>query len=252
MFIFVNSRPVDIKEVSRMLKRIFSDLKIPLGTANAVVSITAPPAAVDVNLEPNKLSVFIEGQEALFEAILEKVRLHFGLDQDQNDSDRPKSPQKLEQQRPDPSAISVTNRVEPILVEVSERNVPNPTSASPSGAPTRPKPPQEDSISPPSLGGCGSGGNERSLSISPGGDASFVEVAWAGQQERTGRAPSAKKQPTISAWATGRAILSERTGVPVTPVAMIAGMDSSKRTEVSAASECKFIYICMYICEVGF
>ena len=234
MFTFVNSRPVDIKEVSRMLKRIFSDLKIPLGTANAVVSITAPPAAVDVNLEPNKLSVFIEGQEALFEAILEKARLHFGLDQDQNENDRPKSPQKLEQQRTDPPPISATNRDDPVLVEVSEKNVLSPTSAS--CVPAQPKPLQEDPIcSPPSLGS----GSERSFSISSGGDASFVEVAWAGQQERSGGAPSARKQPTISSWATGRAVLSERTGVPVTPVAMITGMDSSKRTVVSAASECK-------------
>ena len=69
-----------------------------------------------------------------------------------------------------------------------------------------------------------------------GGDASFVEVSWAGQQE-SGRASalSTVKQLSIDSWATGRAILSERTGVPVVPVAMVVGKEATKRNNVPSS-----------------
>lgn len=157
---------MEIKEVTKMLKRLFVEMKIPVGTANAVVSITAPPVCLDVNLEPSKLSVFIEGQERLFEAIEEKARSHFGLDVDENAPPLPNSnsPPKPEQ----------VPRTQPTLVEsVQEESVFIPPSASETSA--RPSQGNTDGDEPSSL-------PDKSLSMSSSGDASFVEVSWAGQQ----------------------------------------------------------------------
>ena len=157
---------MEIKEVTKMLKRLFVEMKIPVGTANAVVSITAPPVCLDVNLEPSKLSVFIEGQERLFEAIEEKARSHFGLDVDENAPPLPNSnsPPKPEQ----------VPRTQPTLVEnVQEETIFVPPSASDTSArPSQGNTDDDESSSLPN----------KSLSMSSSGDASFVEVSWAGQQ----------------------------------------------------------------------
>ena len=206
---------MEIKEVTKMLRRIFVEMKIPVGTANAVVSITVPPVCLDVNLEPSKLSVLIEGQERLFEAIQEKARSHFGLDKDENAPPNNNSPQKLEQ----------WSESRPALVEnMTERRLP------PGASDTPAEPTQENA------GAETSCFLDKSLSMSSSGDASFVEVSWAGQQE-SGRASalSTVKQLSIDSWATGRAILSERTGVPVVPVAMVVGKEATKRNNVSSS-----------------
>ena len=150
-----------------MLKRLFVEMKIPVGTANAVVSITAPPVCLDVNLEPSKLSVFIEGQERLFEAIEEKARSHFGLDVDENAPPLPNSNSVPTEQVP------IT---QPTLVEsVQEESMFVPPSASVSETSARPSQGNTDDDESSSL-------PNKSLSMSSSGDASFVEVSWAGQQ----------------------------------------------------------------------
>ena len=201
--------------MTKTLRRIFVEMKIPVGTANAVVSITVPPVCLDVNLEPSKLSVLIEGQERLFEAIQEKARSHFGLDEEENAPPNNNSPKKLEQRSEPP----------PVLVEnIAERRLPPGASDTPA---TQPQP-QEDAGAETFL--------DKSPSMSSSGDASFVEVSWAGQQE-SGRANalSTVRQLSIDSWATGRAILSERAGVPVVPVAMVVGKEASKRNHVSSS-----------------
>ena len=222
----MNSRPVEIKEVTKMLKKIFVDMKIPVGTANAVVSITVPPVTLDVNLEPSKLSVFIEGQERLFEALQDKARSHFGLDGDENAPPNTTSPQEQEQRLEPQPALVEDIQESPVVVE---RRLPPPPEAT--AAPG--KPPQGEAEAESSLL------SEKSLSMSSSGDASFVEVSWATGQQESARANalSSVKQLSIDSWATGKAILSERTGIPVVPVAMVVGKEPPKRSHVSA-SEC--------------
>ena len=221
----MNSRPVEIKEVTKMLKKIFVDMKIPVGTANAVVSINVPPVTLDVNLEPSKLSVFIEGQERLFEALQDKARSHFGLDGDENAPPNNTSPQNQEL-RLEPQPALVENVQEsPIVVE---RRLPPPEATA---APEKRR--QGEAEAESSLL------SDKSLSMSSSGDASFVEVSWATGQQETARANalSTVKQLSIDSWATGKAILSEGTGIPVVPVAMVVGKEPPKRSHVSA-SEC--------------
>ena len=203
-----------------MLKRIFGEMKIPVGTANAVVSITVPPGFLDVNLEPSKLSVFIEGQERLFEEIQDKTRSHFGLDADENAPPKSNSP-LVPEDRPEPRPASFENVQESSIV--TEKQVPV--------APINKTP-----ISPQDKADADSSAlHDKSLSMSSSGDASFVEVLWAGQQESTrANALSSVKQLSIDSWATGRAILSERTGVPVVPVAMVVGKETPKRSHVTS------------------
>ena len=152
-----------------MLKRLFVEMKIPVGTANAVVSITAPPVCLDVNLEPSKLSVFIEGQERLFEAIEEKARSHFGLDVDENAPPLPNS-----NSPPKPEQVPITQQT--LVESVQEETMFVPPSASVSETSARPSQGNTDGDDEPSSL------PNKSLSMSSSGDASFVEVSWAGQQ----------------------------------------------------------------------
>ena len=75
-FIFVNQRPVNIKILEKILKRIFND-KYPI----CVINIKINQEELDVNIEPNKTSVFIGKQDMLLELIEAKLKEIFALNQ---------------------------------------------------------------------------------------------------------------------------------------------------------------------------
>ncbi|KAF7655820.1 hypothetical protein LDENG_00049500 [Lucifuga dentata] len=72
-FIFVNSRPVQHKDIMKLLRQHYS-AQYPDDSArnrfpNLMLKITVPPSSVDVNLTPDKTQVLLHDKEAVLTAV---------------------------------------------------------------------------------------------------------------------------------------------------------------------------------------
>ncbi|XP_078321782.1 PMS1 protein homolog 1-like [Crassostrea virginica] len=66
-FVFVNHRPVQIKEIEKILRRYMG---LDKGRYPVfILSIVIPPTDLDVNVEPNKTKVFLHRQEAIMDLL---------------------------------------------------------------------------------------------------------------------------------------------------------------------------------------
>ncbi|XP_025093375.1 PMS1 protein homolog 1-like isoform X2 [Pomacea canaliculata] len=70
-FLFVNGRPVQVKEIDKLIRQYYSNCHACDITRHPVyyVSITLPPSAVDVNLEPNKTTVMTTNMTLLHDRL---------------------------------------------------------------------------------------------------------------------------------------------------------------------------------------
>ena len=85
-FIFVNKRPIEMKELERLLRRVFSEAagveaeKFPV----SALSIQIGPEIsekIDHNLEPNKLKVGLGCLPVLLDSVEEFIRRKHGIGQ---------------------------------------------------------------------------------------------------------------------------------------------------------------------------
>ena len=81
-FTFVNKRPVTIKGLDKVLRKIFHG-NYPIG----VINIKTSQDELDVNVEPNKTSVMIGKQQILLDFIESKLEEDYGSSVENIDPD---------------------------------------------------------------------------------------------------------------------------------------------------------------------
>ncbi len=232
-FAFVNDRPADLKELSKVVKRAVADANA--GNLGAMVAfITLPPERLDVNLDPSKMTVLIEGQERLFVELEGKLREHFGAAASSKENeapeevhevgprgDAPRVSQNPQTQRgesekgaagvlpfPEVGPHGDGGRVSPLQPKQPQYGKPEKCQSS-DAARDQPTTPQQPEPRSPLLETNDAGFREvRSPGAShPEREASFeaptiVDVTWS----RRGLPDNIMKQAKINTWATGRAI----------------------------------------------
>ncbi|XP_018028240.1 mismatch repair endonuclease pms1 [Hyalella azteca] len=90
LFVIINGRPVTHKQVQKKVKDFFgaSQPKYSGRWPVGAVIITAPPHLIDVNLEPNKDRVLINGEEVILELLTEiLVEIYGPMIEEANPSD---------------------------------------------------------------------------------------------------------------------------------------------------------------------
>lgn len=91
-YIFVNNRPVNYKEIDKILRHCFGGKFL-----FCVISLKVSQQGLDVNLDPNKETVMIEKQQNINNSIEAKLKKYYNLDQPAEvDEDNLEQQQKLE------------------------------------------------------------------------------------------------------------------------------------------------------------
>lgn len=106
--VFVNRRPCDFKRIPKAISETYQQQFVPKGRVFSVVFIEVPAKYLDVNVTPDKRTIYVKGENQILSAMCDEFRKIFSQQQSQQSSSSPiTSLPKLSQafSKPDPPVL---------------------------------------------------------------------------------------------------------------------------------------------------
>lgn len=226
-----------------MSRRVFCEA-ISAPSATAVFSIRAPPTLLDVNLDPSKFMVLIEGQEILYRSMETRMREHYQLDKENDKPEREGTQEEVDQVAEEPSLVQVLEIARKKAAAVAatggrqsayeHRKEPLPEIIKDIDGlhreyeETHRQDHQESSVSDVET--------VAAAGLDASGDAgshSRLNVSW----PRQDLSDTVLRQAKLNTWATGKAMATGKSAVPISPVTLL-GKGNNFMRDVAGAGKC--------------